>query len=291
MFNNSNVLLKFYKPNGESFSIGSNLDWRFTKKKGLSGFGSINGTVSFTDNVNADGGDVNRIRFSKIDRTVKCTYLYWRNNPQARRQFLSFFTPRVVYRVYLTYMGVTRWAPAQLYKLQASEDTEEENMMVFQMTFVFPSPYWNSVDDFGKNIAAVTGAGFPYLSRIGVGQPTGVFNFNRQVTLENDGDVDSNPKIYITANDDVVNPIVRIGDGWIKVIDEMQDKDEIEIDTTAIPPTVKKNGVNCLGKCDRRSNFLDMVIKRGDNTVSFDADNGSNHMSVVIYYNKLYAVI
>lgn len=288
----NNVVLKFVKENGEEFYIGSNYDWRFTKNGGLSGFGLANGDLSYTDNVMADGGQINRIRYKKVDRTVNCVYINPAYNKEVRNQFLSFFTPRTMYKVYLTYMGNTRWARGVLYKMQASEDTDEGNLMKFKMTFAFASPFWMSVDDFGKDIAAVTGtAGFPYLCQADVGCPTGIFNFAQEVHLTNNGDVETYPKVYIIAKDDVTNPVININDGFVRIIDELVADDEIEIDFTAIPPTVKKNGVNAFGKCDRESDFFAMVLKLGDNVVSFDADNGSDEMIVTIYYNKLYTVV
>lgn len=287
----SNVLLKFVKPNGATFSIGSNEDWRFTKKNGLSGFGKADGTVSFTENVNADGGFINNIRFGKKDRTVKCTYLYADNNYTARKQFLGFFTPHTTFKVYLTYMGVTKWAEGELYKLQGSEDTQEDRLQTFQMTFMFANPFWKSVDDFGRDIAEVKPmAGFPYISRLNVGAPTGIFNFSREVILTNDGQIAVNPRIILRANGTVLNPEVHIGDGFVRILDTLEQGDEIELNFTATPPTVKKNGVNALGRCDRTSNFIDMVLKVGDTIASFDAENGSDNVAVTIYYNKLFTI-
>lgn len=71
----------------------------------------------------------------------------------------------------------------------------------------------------------------------------------------------------------------------------MVEDDVIIMDFAANPPTVKKNGVNCIGKCDRTSEFDEMGLVIGDSTLSYTADNGSNNLSVSIYYNKLYAAM
>jgi hypothetical protein len=52
--------------------------------------------------------------------------------------------------------------------------------------------------------------------------------------------------------------------------------------------TITKNGENCIGKVDRTSSFSGMVLKSGDNEVSFEADEGDANMKVVLYYNMRY---
>ena len=51
------------------------------------------------------------------------------------------------------------------------------------------------------------------------------------------------------------------------------------------------NRVKMNGKCDRKSDFDNMILKKGDTEIQFDADDGTNLLAVSIYYNKLYAVI
>ena len=109
--------------------------------------------------------------------------------------------------------------------------------------------------------------------------------------LDNDGDVETYCKAVISANGDVVNPKIIINDNYVRVLDNMKANDVIIIDFTQNPPTVKKNGVNFIGHCDRTSAFDDMELPIGSSEISFDADTGSNLMNVSIYYNKLYGAI
>ena len=71
----------------------------------------------------------------------------------------------------------------------------------------------------------------------------------------------------------------------------MQRGDAIDMDFVSQPPRITKNGANYVGHCDRTSSFTEMILKRGDNTIQYDADNGSNHMNVTVYYNKQYGAI
>lgn len=135
---------------------------------------------------------------------------------------------------------------------------------------------------------------FPYLASFNVapfGTTGGVFNFAQQVKLVNDGDVETYCRAIFKATGDVVNPSLIISGNYVRVIDVMRAGDVIEMDFTALPPTVKKNGVNYIGHCDRTSAFTDMAINVGDVEVQYSADDGDANLSVSFYYNKLYAAI
>jgi hypothetical protein len=208
-----------------------------------------------------------------------------------RDEVTAFFNPKMTYKVYLTYMGRTRWAEGRIEKFNLSTGNIHRRMKL-TITVLFADPYLKSFEDFGKDIASVSGgAGFPYLCRQNVGQPTGIFNFSQIVNLSNDGDVEAYCKVVMTANGEVENPKIIINNHYVRVIDTMVEDDVIIMDFAANPPTVKKNGVNCIGKCDRTSEFDEMGLVIGDSTLSYTADNGSNNLSVSIYYNKLYAAM
>ena len=111
------------------------------------------------------------------------------------------------------------------------------------------------------------------------------------VVLENDGDVDTYCKAVLTAAGEVENPKLVINGAYVRVIDTMQAGDVIIIDFTKNPPTVEKNGVNWIGHCDKTSAFDEMILRVGDSSVEYTADNGSNQLDVAIFYNKLYGAI
>ena len=288
----SEVIIKFVKSDKSTFTIRQEGDWRFLKN-GLVGFGLANTQLSYVDNVMGDGGEIKNVRLTRVDRTVSTAYMLREYNEQARREFTKFFTPRNTYKVFLTYMNETRWAEGTLYKLQMSERLEDDHLLTATMTFAFANPLWKSIDDFGKDIAEVTERwGFPWMCDINKGgNPVGVYNFDRTINLFNDGDVPSYPKVIILAKDYCENPIFKINDAQVKINDIMQEGDEIELDLGALPPTIRKNGVNFFGHADKSSEFTKMYLDLGDNVVSFDADNGSDNIAVTVFYNKMYMVI
>ena len=283
--------ITFVKPNGDRLIVGAGYDWRL-QKNGLSGFASFEGTLTTTDDYARDGGTVEHIRLDDKQRTIKICNVNWRDADTARKKARVFFTYHTLYKIYIEEAGETRWGEAYLYRMSMNEPTDNDYLLKITMSFEFESPYLLSVDNFGRDIASlVANFGFPWISRVNVGTAVGVFNFERSVVLRNDGDNIAYPRIKITFKGEVVNPVVSINEGFIKFIGTFDTEDSINIDYTVNPPKVTNNGSNAMGICDRTSDFDNMYIMIGENTVAFDADNGSDEMSVSVYYNRLYTMI
>lgn len=279
---------------GATFGIGKGYSWKLLKK-GLDGFGEFANDITYVDNGIYDGGLITSTRMGDVDRTIKCGYIRLNENVAMRRKVTEFFNIKDTFKVYITYMERTLWAEGKLYKFDFSMEDAQDAMMELTLTFFFPNPYLNSYDDFGKNIASVIPMiGFPYMVSANTspkGLTGGVYAFSRSVTINNDGDVDTYCRVVFKADGEVVNPKLSIGEEYVRVIDTMEQGDELEMDFTVFPPTVKKNGVNCIGKCDRKSSFTGMNIVKGDVVVGYDADDGESNLAVSFYYNKLYTAI
>lgn len=287
------VCIRFVRSDEREFLIDGT-DWKIPSK-GLDGFGSYENDITTVDNAVGDGGIIVSDRIAPKDRTVTAISRNPYLNDVLRKSAISFFNPKFDYKMYITYMGITRWVKGKIYKFSIPAQNVNR-VMEMNITLLSPNPFFKSYDNFGKNIASVVGmCGFPYLCSITSGTPKGItggkFNFAKKVLLDNDGDVDTYCKAVISANGDVVNPKIIINDNYVMVLDNMKANDVIIIDFTQNPPTVKKNGVNFIGHCDRTSAFDDMQLPVGSSEVSFDADTGSNLMNVSIYYNKLYGAI
>ena len=287
------VVIRFIRGDEREFLIDGS-DWRIPSN-GLEGFGSYENDITTVDNAVGDGGIIASERIAPKDRLIKAVSRNPILNEVIRKSAISFFNPKFDYKMYITYMGITRWCECRIYKFYISSGNIHKPMDM-AITILSPDPYLKSYDNFGKNIASVVGmCGFPYLCSKTDGTPKGItggkFNFAKKVLLDNDGDVDTYCKAVIKASGEVTNPKITINDNYIRVIDDMVANDVIIIDFTQNPPTVKKNGVNYIGHCDRTSAFDDMQLPIGSSEISFDADNGSNLMDVSIYYNKLYSAI
>lgn len=291
--------VEIVRNDGERFVVGlfglGLSNWCFYNG-GLSGFGSFDKDIEYVDSAISDGGSIVSARLSKKDRTVECAWIDLPTNDIARRSMTKFFAVHDSYKVYVTYAGRTYWREAELYKFKPSEETNIENtLLTVSLTFLFENPLWKSYDDFGKDIASRTASwGLPYcVKNYGAlkGFAPTVLDFSQKVSLLNDGDVSTPARIVITFSGVVIAPKIVVNDSMVRMEDSYVSGDILEMDFTQNPPTIKKNGENHLGYADKKSDFDSMQLRRGDNTISYDADNGSNLMSVSVYYNKLYGAI
>jgi hypothetical protein len=259
---------------------------------GLSGFGDVNNEIGTENILYNDGDNETYNRIDSIDRTVKFTVANTVENEPLRHRAIEFFNAKRSYKCIIHYMGLERWCEGKLSKVAISEGNIYKPVTV-QFTLKCLKPYFYSMDNFGKDIASVMPLeGFPFHSYAKWGgHPTGYYNFDRSVRIVNDGDVETKARVVINALGDVVNPSFFINGKYVKVLDIMARNDQIEINFDAVPPTVKKNGVNIMGKCDRSSEFSDMDIKQGDNIIKYRAEQGDTLMTCSVYYNKRYLMI
>lgn len=285
----TNVYVRIVRSDKKEFVIDGT-DWKIPSD-GLDGFGTFENDISTAENAVGDGDIVTSSRIAKKDRSIAAKSRNPLLNDVLRREAVSFFNSKMTYKIYVTYMGVTRWCEGEIYKFNLPPGNVHREMTM-SMTFLCPDPFLRSYEDFGKNIASVVPmAGFPYLCKKETGVTGGRFNFAKMVVLENDGDVNTYCKAVFWAKGIVKNPRLSIGDAYVRVIDTMAEGDVIIMDFTANPPTIKKNGLNFIGHCDKTSKFDDMQLNVGDTEISFDADDGSNLLDVSIYYNKLYGAM
>jgi hypothetical protein len=283
----SEVIVKFFRDDGVNFVLNDS-NWKIPSN-GLEGFGDFSNSVTIVDNGVGDGGIISSRRVPQKDRTISAICRNLHMAEVLRAEATSFFRPKNTYKVYFTYMGRTRWAEGIVERFNISTHNIHE-YMTLTVTLLFADPYLKSYEDFGQDIASIIGtAGFPYMCTRGQGSPTGMYRFADVVNITNDGDVEAYCKVVFRAKGAVLNPKLIINGHYVRVLDQMQGEDVIIMDFVASPPTVKKNGVNFIGRCDRTSEFDKMLLTIGNSTLQYDADNGTNLLSVSVYFNKLYA--
>lgn len=280
------VTCRIIRDDEKEFYIDNKV-WKITSD-GLEGWDYIAPELGTTANAFGDGSYIASERIPEQDRTVTAVLLDRSQNSVMREAVRAFFGVKRTFKVYLSYLGTTKWCEGKLtaYSLPTGNIYDH---LTLTFTIKCPQPYLLSVDEFGKNIANVIPRfGFPYVSLVNRGFIFGKHEFERKVILNNKGDVETYAKFVIKAKGDVTNPIIRKDDKFIKVLDEMVEGDVIVIDLVSNPPTVKKNGVNIIGKTDRESSFEGMKFNTGINTLSYDADYGNNLLDITIYYNQRY---
>lgn len=290
------VKARFVRSDGREMTLGDGT-WRIPKD-GLENWANLPYDVSKVEIPSYDGALVTSKRVNSVDRSVRAVVASPSDNERQRRLAISFFNPKHTFKCYLTYMGRTRWCEGELYGFKASEGNIGESVQV-DVTLLCPNPYLQSVEDFGKDIAETVPAfGFPFISPLPVsdGSVNGMVSgfivgrrvFQRVVEISNDGDVPSGMVVTIRCDGDIVNPMVKIGDGVVALKTRLIKDDVVVLNASSRPPTIKLNGKNAMHLLDRKSNILDMVIGVGDTTIEYSADSGEQFMHVVVRYNKQY---
>lgn len=251
-----------------------------------SGFGDIENEITLEKYASGDGEEITGEYIPKRPLEMTADVKDTKNNAEERANALSFFSPKHLFTIYATQDGVTRWIEAKLQKRRCEPPSLGENAEL-ELAMICPDPYFNSMDNYGKDIAATAGGMvFPYRCPVGGGFNTGYFLFAREIDIENNGDVGTELIIEITASGEVVNPKIMKDEEYVRMILTMAEGDRLRIDLQKGRITL--NGENCIGKVDRTSNFQGMQIEPGVSTISFEADGGDSHMSTVIYYTPKY---
>lgn len=290
------VKARFVRSDGREMTLGDGT-WRIPND-GLENWANLPYDVSKVEIPSYDGALVTSKRVNSVDRSVRAVVASPSDNEKQRRLAISFFNPKHTFKCYLTYMGRTRWCEGELYGFKASEGNIGESVQV-DITLLCPNPYLQSVEDFGKDIAETVPAfGFPFMSPLPVsdGSVNGMVSgfivgrrvFQRVVEISNDGDVPSGMVVTIRCDGDIVNPMVKIGDGVVALKTSLIKDDVVILNASSRPPTIMLNGKNAMHLLDRKSNILDMVIGVGDTTIEYSADSGEQFMHVVVRYNKQY---
>lgn len=276
------VAARFVRGDGAEL-VADGSDWLLTAIDGADAPGY---ELFSQDNGSGDGATVTGKRVKSRDLQLDATTLSVRRNPELREQVTAFFNPMYEYKVYLTYMGRTRWLAAELTGFKAPNDRVNVPQ-TFTAAFLAVKPYWQSVDDFGQDIAAITPRwGFPYMDHPDYGVLVDIANFERSVNFIYDGDAPAYPVITLTADDRVTNPKIINGSACVRLIDELTAGDVVELSTR--PPRIEKNGQNVLNRVDRTSSFDGLAMQPGTNVYRYEADYGDNSLHVVIRYNKQY---
>lgn len=289
------VKARIVRSDGQEMTIGDG-DWRIPND-GLENWANLSYQVSSVELPSYDGALVTSKRVPSVDRSIHA--ICCGSNPEKlRERVIRFFNPKYTYEVHLTYMGRTRWCKGEQIGFRASEGNIYKKPEL-DWTILCPNPYLLSEGDFGRDIAEIVPMfGFPFMSFLPAsegsipGYPTGFavsrHFFKKEVDISNDGDVPSGMRVIIRSRGDVVNPLVKIGAGYIRVITEMHQGDSITLDATSRPPKVTMNGENAMQMLDRESNILDMMISPGETTIEYDADDGYQNLSVSVFFNKQY---
>ena len=279
------TLIKFIRSDNTTFIIGTGSNWKITS---LSGIDYPNISVFSEKNGVGDGAISTGKRVNDRDVQVIAKSIDPKINATIRKQAIAFFNPKYTYKLYVTYLGRTRWIEGEIEGFSCPA-TNVYRTMKLTIRFLCNDPFFKSVDDFGVDIASKSPSfGFPYIECLNPLIPViaDVYNYAQTVIVTNDGDTETYAKAIITFNGEATGPTLYKDESYVRVIGTFDIGDELVIDFEN--SIIRKNGEPIMQYIDRTSSFTDMGIEIGDNEIGFSADSGDSNMSVVIYYYKRY---
>lgn len=285
------VKARIVRSDGKELTLGDG-DWRIPKD-GLENWANLPYNVYSSEIPASDGAIVTSKRVSSVDRTIKAE-AKGKDPDELRAYAIWFFNPKFTFEVHLTYRGRTRWCQGEQIGFKASEGNIYQAPEI-TWTIICANPYLQSEGNYGKDIAEIKPMfGFPWRSAVKGSKNyhpnavVSIHSFAKSVPVSNDGDVPSSMNVLMRITGKVVNPSIRLGNGWVKLLSTFKQGDIIQLDCTKKPPKVTLNGNNIMHLVDRKSSILNLRIDVGESSLEYDADDGYQNMSVTVYWNKQY---
>lgn len=264
-----------------TLTIGKGIEYNYFLIN-IEGIGDIQTELNTQSNAFSDGSQFINQRYPEREIEIEFAYTADDSDRIAKRNLLSFLNSKHIFDIYITEGGATRWISTRLYAHKVI-NPHNSRALTCSATFVCVDPFFKSEDSFGKDIAAISSQfGFPWFNAINKLSPVGVYNFERQIEINNTGDLDTYPVFKIVCTGTVINPKVLVNDSYIRLITTLNEGDIVEINL--VDKKVTLNGLNCMGVIDRTSSFSGMKLEPGDNIVKYEADNGDSSMVVNLYY-------
>lgn len=279
------VNVRCVREDGKEFLLGTDSAWRILSD-GLEGIDYPKISVYSEKSAVKDGALLTGMRIDDRSIQIKAKTVLTKLNAVLRREAISFFRPKMKYRIVITYQGETRWIDGVIEGFSCPSQNIHMPMKL-TVKFYCEDTHLKSVDNFGQNIASITPRfAFPYIQTNKIKIVAESFNFSKTVTINNDGDAEVMPVIRINFKGSCSNPVIKKNDAYVRVLGNFVSGDLLIIDCESY--RITKNGENWIHHIDRTSSFTDIRLDVGDSNISFGADTGDSNMAVYVYFNKRY---
>lgn len=219
------------------------------------------------------------------------------NEEVYRKQIEHLFNPKNTTKLQVNHIYSQAIIYGEIQSFRWEQRQTLWDTLVGSVTFKCPYPYWQDLDNFGKNIAAITPQwiyplpfvifGENKMSRSG--QIAGYRTLTANVSLFNAGDVPTGVEVvFVAKKGPVKNPkIMKNSTGqFVEVIQDMVLGDEVRVNTNVGKKGITFNGQNIFNKKNKLSEFFSLDV--GDNTISYSAAENDTNLEVRVYYTPKY---
>ena len=274
------------RENGRSLLIspGSGAHLRLLEE-GLDGFGATELFVDTEPYADGAGGHPVARRFG--ERYMGITAEICGAEGEVRRRICAVMNPLHTLEMEVTLDGVTRCIdviPCGKPEFrQANFFTPTE----VYLPFLAPDPFYRDAGaaevQFHQSLPLLT---FPMTFRKGAGLAAGYYRTTDTAKVVNPGDTACGFDAWLTASGGTVeNPVLRMGDAFIRLQTVLRDGQEAHIDTRPRRRNLWIDGERQF-TFHRDSDFF--LLEVGENTVSIGADSGAEYLSARLAFTPLY---
>jgi len=252
---------------------------------GLDGFGATELFVETKPYGDGTGGHPVTRRFG--ERCMKLTAEMAAGDDGLRRKICAMMNPLHTLDMEVTLGEVTRrirvipWGRPRFRQPNFFTPTE------VTLSFLAPDPFYraNRAEEVLFRQTAPLFA-FPLNLMAGAGTAAGLLRRSDTVTVTNGGDADCGFQAYLTAaGGEVINPVIRCGDRFIRAETVLRDGETLEMDTRPRCKDLRIDGVRSF-TFHRDSDFF--LLSVGENRISVSADSGGEYLSARLTYTPLY---
>lgn len=218
------------------------------------------------------------------------------NREMIRKQVIQFFNPIYTFILKLNWCYRQAQIDCEISSFNFSDIQSMWDILEGNLELLCPYPFWEDLDNFGKNIASVTSQWAWPLSFAALssdhheqGKIYSYRSFRQDVELPNKGDVPTGIIVRFTASrGSVKNPIIikASTNEYIRVIVDMEKGDVLEINTNKGKKGVILNGESISRKLDKGSTYFE--IGMNENVIRYDAEENYTNLDVNLYYRSKY---
>ena len=148
-------------------------------------------------------------------------------------------------------------------------------------------PYFLDSQNSGNYLTSISKQ-FTFPLKIHPNKIMGYKMFKSVMPLVNNGDKETGIEIIVKAKRGKMNNIKFIlnDNEYIKVNVELEQWDELRINTNPRKKSITLNGVNIINKIDRNSIFFNLKI--GKNILKYECDEGSTNIDIDVQFYRKY---
>lgn len=285
----SYLKVQFIREDDETLTMSSKDDIKVIDITGIEASSYTINTTSSED----DGANVSNIKVEPREIEVKGDIAKNDNEDTNRQKLESFFDPHQDGTMYITRNDVTRKIQYNVSDLSFPTNKLKDFVQFTISLNCTEDPYFSDSSSYANTITeTIKQFAFPLGIIKNTGKIMGYKQYDNTMPIINDGDKETGIEIIITAQRGTMKniKITLNNDEYIKLNNfEMEQYDELIINTNRRKKSVTLNGTNIINKIDKYSTFFE--LKKGKNIFQYECDEGSENIDIeTIFYRKFLGV-